>query len=159
MEMRSNTRQGMKSLLIPILGILAMSCQHVNPSLRIQEIQILPFKGERVDDEVYNKLIAAGDTAVDCLIERITDTTRMADPRKAPSVGTYRVGDTALFVLCDITGVKLTDMLPEEVVSNFEDVGIYSHFRYVENYENRLRIQEAWRAYGSGHKPDIEYDE
>src|SRR6266571_7305185 len=51
---------------------------------RIPEIQVFPFKGERGEDAVYDEFIATGDAVVPCLIERVTDTSKIRDPRQEP---------------------------------------------------------------------------
>ena len=114
---------------------------------QLSEVKTLPFKGEPVSDVVYNGLMVAGDDAIPCLIDKITDTSRMKDPRQAPSYGDVRVGDVAFFILGDITGVPFEQMLPEAVRSELNDSGVYAYFEYVERYENRQELQGRWREW------------
>ena len=111
----------------------------------VSEIKVVPIKDELVSDEVYNGLITAGKEAVPCLVERITDTTKMRDPRKAPHYPDFRVGDAAFFVLLDITKVPFEQMLPETVRAKIRDQGVYAYFEYVEKVENRRTLQSRWR--------------
>lgn len=113
---------------------------------RLIEVRKLPFKGERIDDPVYNELIAYGEEVVPCLIEKISDTTPMKDPRQAPSAPDFRVGDLAFFLLSDITNTSLQEVLPEEVVARMDERGIYAYFDYVQREKNRKVIQDLWRA-------------
>lgn len=118
---------------------------------RLSEIKRMPFHNEKVDDEVYNGLIELKEAAIPCLIDKLTDTTRMTDPRQAPSVSDFRVGDVAFFVLLDIVNVPFDvpfeRILPQEVMSKWEDEGVYAYFKYTETPENRKLLQERWRTW------------
>jgi hypothetical protein len=115
---------------------LQLLCNHVS------EIKIIPFEGESVDDPAYNAFIRAGEKAIPCLIDKISDTSPMPDPRQAPKVDTV-VGDIAFFVLIDVTKVDLTELLPREVRRKFEDEGIYAYFEYTEKNKNRQKLQKS----------------
>jgi hypothetical protein len=114
---------------------------------RLPEMKTMPFKGEPIEDEVYNGLAALNDAAIPCLIGKITDTTRMNDPRQAPVYRDFRVGDAAFFVLLDITKVPFEQMLPAEVKSELEDEGVYAYFEYIKKDENRTSLQARWQAW------------
>lgn len=116
---------------------------------RLAEIKVLPFKGERVDDEVYNGLLRLGREAIPCLLDKITDTSRMKDPRKTPIYHNFRVGDVAFFVFLEISGVPLEEMLTASVRRRFAEEGVYAYFRYVENHKNRESLQRKCRNYFS----------
>jgi hypothetical protein len=125
---------------------------------RIAEIKKLPFKeGEKVDDEVYNGLIALGDSSIPCLIDKLTDTTKMKDPRKAPTYESLTVGDTAHFVLVDKTNLGFEEMLPDEVKKKAKEDGVYAYFKFVEQETNRRTLQNNWlswyqKKYGQVHE-------
>jgi hypothetical protein len=112
----------------------------------LNEVRRIPFKDELVDDAVYNELMAAGDAAVPCLIEKITDVGRMHDPRTAPVAADFRVGDLAFILLSRITKVPIEEMLPAEVTREFSERGIYAYFAYVQKSEHRQLIQKRWRV-------------
>lgn|GEM_PF-3058687 len=120
----------------PFTNQVDMFCNRVN------EIKILPFKGEYVDDEVYNGLINLGKPAARCLVKKIVDNTVMVDPRKTPPYEGITVGDVALFVLLDITKQNLENILPPPVRDEYTKEGIYAYFRFVEKPENRKIIQK-----------------
>jgi hypothetical protein len=111
---------------------------------RISEIKIYPFKGERGEDATYDALIEAGDKVVPCLIGKITDTTKMPDPRQEPKFSDIRVGDIAYFILIDITRLDFTEFLPPAVKEKYKDEGVYAYFRHVEKQENRRRLQSKF---------------
>lgn len=156
-------------LVIVVLTFSAVSCQQaatkVNESRfstpqdnaarlraeslcqRLPEMKTMPFKGEPVDDEVYNGLTALKDAALPCLIKKITDSTKMSDPRQAPVYRDFRVGDAAFFVLLDITKVPFEQMLPAEVGSEMKDEGVYAYFEYIKKDENRKSLQAKWQAW------------
>jgi hypothetical protein len=144
----------MKKLLFwMILPLLLAACasksgseQAVAYCERVHEIRSLPFRGEKVDDAVYNGLRDLGEKAVPCLIEQVASTKSIPDPRKAPPYEGITVGDVALFVLFDIKGLSFGDVLPDDVEAKMKEQGVYAYFAYVEDPRNRKAIQERLRA-------------
>ncbi len=116
-----------------------------DPCEDLAKIRVLPFKGEQVNDESYNRLVKAKDAAIPCLIAKLTDTTPTQDPRQAPATDIVTIGDVALFVLEDLTGVPLEQMLPDHVREQFKQSGIYAYFEFVKDPGNRRLLQAAWR--------------
>lgn len=114
---------------------------------RLSEISEPPLKHEAVKNEIFNAFISAGSKAIPCLTEKLTDRTPMADPRKAPPFGGITVGDTAFFILLEITKLPITDFLPEKVRKSYEEEGVYAYFKYVEVPGNREKSQEKWKAW------------
>jgi hypothetical protein len=114
---------------------------------KIDEIRILPFKWENVDDEAYNQIIAEGYPVVPCLIDRISDTTTMPDPRQGPPYEGVTVGDVAFFVFLDISKQDLKSFLPKAVEDQFETQGVYAYFKFVEDPDNRKLLQENVREW------------
>lgn len=112
----------------------------------------MPFKGEPVEDEVYNGLMKMGDSAISCLIDQLTNATKTPDPRRSPIYSETTVGDVALFVLLDITKVPVEDVFPKEIMDKWEVKGIYAYFAFVENEANRRIIQDRWRIWYRKHK-------
>ena len=111
---------------------------------RLAELRVIPFRRGETDDEVYLALMKEGRGAVTCLVERITDTTEMKDPREAPPVY-FVVGDAAVMMLTEITGISIKECLPEEFASKWRDKGIYSYFSYVwKSKSNRQELQRCW---------------
>jgi hypothetical protein len=114
---------------------------------RLSEIKVLPFKGEHVDDPVYNGLKSLGKASIPCLVKQITNTTVTEDPRKAPKYKPVMVGDVAFWVLLNITGLPHDEMFPEGVKRRFKAEGMYAYFKYVSKYQNRLKLQQNVRRY------------
>jgi hypothetical protein len=50
----------------------------------LKKIRRIPFADEHVNDYFYNRIADAGPAAVPCLVDHITDTTKMHDPRSEP---------------------------------------------------------------------------
>jgi hypothetical protein len=114
---------------------------------RIHEIKILPFKDEPVDDPVYNGLMEGGEGSLPCLIERVTDTTRMKDPRQTPRYLDTTVGDVAYFIFVRITKVGFTELLPADVQEAYKDEGVDAYFNYVKMKEHRKSLQGKLREW------------
>lgn len=83
--------------------------------MRLNSIRRIPFEHEAVNDELYNKIMVKGQDVVPCLIDQLTNETKMADPRSEPTVADFRVGDLAFFLLLRITNVPFEQMLPDSV--------------------------------------------
>ena len=98
---------------------------------RVAEIKELPMKGDRGIDAAYDAIVAAGETVVPCLIDKITDTRPMRDPRCPPFSDHTTVGDVAYFVLSDITKLDFIGMLPEKIQTKYKNEGAYVYHDYV----------------------------
>jgi hypothetical protein len=114
---------------------------------RVSEIRLLPFKGEKVDDAAYNSLLKAGKVAIPCLIDRITDTTEVPDPRQAPIYSEVRVGDVAYFVLVDLANIDFVEMLPKRVQKKYKTAGVYAYFDFARKKQNREWLQRKLREW------------
>jgi len=118
-----------------------------DPCDRLNEIKELPFKNEAVQDEVYNSLVMLREKAIPCLIDKLTDTTPMKDPRKVPPCERFAVGDAAHCVLTDITKVPFEEFLPTAVKERYLEIGADAYFEYVQRPENRVQLQKRWGAW------------
>lgn len=107
----------------------------------ISEIKFLPMKNERGYDEAYDSLIEAGESVVPCLIEKVTDTTIMPDPRGTRISQETKVGDVAYFVLLDIAKIDFLEMLPEKVKEKYKTEGAYAYHDYIEKKGNRKKLK------------------
>lgn len=114
---------------------------------KLNELKRMPFKDKIAGDIVYDSLIAKGKEAIPCLIEKITDTTLMEDPREAPHIQDFKVGDAAVFMLHRITEKPLEDILPDDIKKYWETEGVYAYFNYVENPKNRKKIKVLWESW------------
>ena len=116
---------------------------------RVQLVKMIPFDGKSGVDANYDALIAAGKTAVPCLIRRVTDTRRMDDPRMDPGYGgiTYRVGDTAFFIVWEIMGFDILKILPASYHRVLKESGNYAYFKYVQRARNRERVRDRLRMW------------
>ncbi|MGH9843662.1 MAG: hypothetical protein ACREEM_33415 [Blastocatellia bacterium] len=114
---------------------------------RLSKTKGWPAKNESVSDEIYNGLIKQGKAALPCLINRITATAMMRDPRPGPIHLDFRVGDAAFFLVHEITGVPLEQMLPDQIKRRWGKEGVYAYFKYVEKTVNRKALQNRWKAW------------
>jgi hypothetical protein len=114
---------------------------------RLSAVKHMPFQDEHVDDQVYNQIMAKGSAMTPCLVEQLTNGTKMRDPRSEPTVADFRVGDLAFFLLLRITGVPFEQMLPENVKAKVKEEGVYAYFRYTEVPANRAALQRKWKAW------------
>lgn len=112
---------------------------------RLNELKRMPYKDKVAGDPIYDGLKEKGREAIPCLVEKITDVTLMDDPREAPHIHDFRVGDAAVFMLHRITEEPIEKILPDDVREQWETRGIYAYFTYVEKRRNREKIQLWWK--------------
>jgi len=117
---------------------------------RLISVKHMPFQNEHVDDQVYNQIMAKGSAMTPCLVEQLTNRTKMRDPRSEPTVADFRSGDLAFFLLLRITGVPFEQMLPEDVKAKVKEEGVYAYFRYTGVPANRAALQRRWKAWLKG---------
>ncbi len=125
----------------PALADLKLICDQV------RQIKTLPFKREEGVDASYDSLIKAGAPVIPCLIDKITDTTPMPDPRQTPKFPDVKVGDVAYFVLVDIAKIDFIELFPANVRDGYKQEGVYAYFRFVEKPANRKKLQDSLRAW------------
>ena len=114
---------------------------------RLKELKTIPYDYEKVAvDPIYDGLRDQGDKVIPCLVDQITDTTIMPDPRQGdPQIEDFRVGDAAVFMLLIISKENHPEkMLPPHYAKRWETEGIYSYFAYVEKPANRERLRAWW---------------
>jgi hypothetical protein len=126
----------------------ALVCEH------IRDIKVLPFHGDRGEDPSYDAFLDAGETAVPCLIKKITNTDRIPDPRPTLKFPETTVGDIAYFLIIDITKLDFAELLPREVQEDYRNNGVWAYHAYVAKLEHRKilqnRLYEWYRQkYGS----------
>ncbi len=94
-----------------------------------------------------------GYAVVPCLIDKVTDTTTMRDPRSEPGFPDVEVtvGDIAFFLLVDIIKINFTEPLPSDVRKQYEESGVYAYFKFVKNPGNRKKLQDNLRAWYQKH--------
>lgn len=113
---------------------------------KLPEMKIMPYRKDKViGDIVYDGLLASGTRAVPCLVDQITNQAKMNDPREAPHILDFTVGDAAVFMVHRITDVPLISVLPERFAKDWQSRGVYTYFTYVETPNNRKQIQLWWK--------------
>lgn len=115
---------------------------------RLREIKTRPMKDEPVDDPAYKAIKAAGEAVVPCLIEKVTDTTRMLNPVSEPHPE-ITVGDLAYFLILEITGLDFLELLPQKVKVEYKAEGAPAYYRYVAVTSHRIALQQRLKAWQS----------
>lgn len=124
-----------------------------NLCANISKIKILPRHDEKIEDEAYNDLLEIGKKAIPCLIERITDTTKMEDPRCPKITNDFVVGDMAYFVLYRIAKFGFVEMLPPDVRESYKTKGVYAYHIFVDQKGNRKFLQKTLKKWYSQRTP------
>jgi hypothetical protein len=104
----------------------------------------MPFRGESGLDSDYDAIVAAGKSAVPCLIRKITDSTLKDDPRQIPRWGDLKttVGDAAVVMMVVVTGVEIIKMMPSRYQRLHKQIGVYAELAYLhDGHNNRRSLQ------------------
>ncbi|MEX2963905.1 hypothetical protein [Microbulbifer sp. TYP-18] len=134
-----------KIIFICLLAVSssALSLDEVK-CLSVEDVKILPFRGEKVDDDTYNYFVSAGYKALSCLISQVSNTKKMSDPRKAPPYEGIRVGDVAFFIISDILQKPINELINDRSFKEeFSKNGVYAYFDYVNKGKNRVLLQSS----------------
>jgi hypothetical protein len=114
---------------------------------RVAEIKELPMKGDPGVDAAYDAIVAAGETIVPCLIDKIADTRPMRDPRCPPFSDHTTVGDVAYFVLTRITKLNFIELLPGNIQTKYKNEGAYAYHDYMARKGARRQLQSKVRKW------------
>ena len=108
----------------------------------LRNLKELPFDpSNRGVDVTYDTFLDAGSAAIPCLIEKISDTTLMPDPRCPHVTDDTTVGDVAYFILVRLSKLKFTELLPSPVKEKFKTDGVYAYHEYIARTGSRERLQ------------------
>lgn len=126
--------------------LAALMCRQISNVGTILEIiqsqatNVGPTKDPPVTDDVYDTLVWLGPYSLPCLVDRLTDTRWMPDPRSEPLLGVPVVGDVAYMVLAD-KGVH--DVLPQLAHKKPSEMRMDDYFLWPSIGNHRLRLQGA----------------
>jgi hypothetical protein len=83
-------------------------------------------------DPAFCRLVELGDPATACLLDKVTDTTRMPDPGCPGMSGDrYAVGDLAYVTLVSLHGLEWNAPFPAAVRADIRRKGAYAYYDYV----------------------------
>lgn len=126
----------------------------------LAEIKQTPRHDEPSGDAIYDALKRNGYYSTKCLIEKITDSRPMDKPDTAPFWAglTYRVGDTAIFMLLDIYDMYWPKgMLPKKYEDMLESEGVFAYYFYVHEVPGaRKELQRWWRKWAKTCQPECQ---
>lgn len=107
-----------------------------------------PPQEPMITDDVYDALLQLGPYSVGCLVDKLTDSRWMPDPRSEPLLGVPVVGDVAYIALGD-KGVP--DMLPRLAHKKPNEMGMEDYFLWPRIGDHRQRLQNAVRQWLTKH--------
>ena len=103
-----------------------------------------------VTDDTYDALDRLGAYSLPCLVNRLTDTRWMPDPRSEPLLGVPVVGDVAYMIL---GGKGVPDVLPALAHKKANELRMDDYFLWPSVGDHRQRLQNAVEAWLRSH-PD-----
>jgi len=103
-----------------------------------------------IEDDTFDALLRLGRYSLPCLVDHLSDTRWMPDPRTEPLLGAPLVGDVAYMVLGD-KGVP--DLLPGLAHKKPNELRMDDYFIWPREGNNRRKLQDAVRAWVREH-PD-----
>jgi hypothetical protein len=144
----------------PMLALLPALVCIANANVcddHLSRIKLIPFERNTGVDANYDALKAAGQSAVPCLIANVTNTLRKPNPRPIPSLGESTVGDTATYILAEITGVDTIKMLPHRYQDLYKEMGVLVVDKYLHDRGgNRRTLQnKLWHWYRTTYLPSV----
>jgi len=145
------------TVVVAVLAMVSLAEGKNVCDLHLSQIKTIPFKGNAGVDPHYDALKAAEESAVPCLIANVTNTRPKPDPRPIPGWGTMRmtVGDRAVYMLGEITGVDTIKMLPRKYRDLYKEIGVYARDEYLHDHLNNRRIlqRKLWQWYRTTYLP------
>lgn len=117
---------------------------------QLPNVAALPAKGNLIGDDVHDSLVTLGKYSLPCLIDHLADEVWMPDPRQEPLTGDFRAGDAAFFTLAD-KGVDFSFVWPMLDEKEYEAVGIYAYFSWVNKANHRAMVQQHTHQWVSTH--------
>lgn len=105
----------------------------------VASIKTIPFRGDKGIDAAFDRLRFDA-SCEPVLLESLASLERMEDPRQAPPVESFVVGDAALFILLDRHDISIQQILPAATAAKFSDRGVYAYFDFVLQPSNRMLV-------------------
>lgn len=123
----------------------------------LSQIKMIPFEGSAGGDSHYDAIKTAGPEAVPCLIANVTNTVRKPNPRPIPSLGDARVGDTAVYLLSEITGIDTVKFLPRKYQNLYAQFGVLVVDKYLHDRSRNRRLlqRKLSRWYRTTYLPSL----
>jgi hypothetical protein len=147
--------------LVLVFGVLVFAASATRANVcdrHLLRIKQIPFEGNSGIDAHYDALIAAGHSAVPCLIANVTNTQRERNPRPIPSWGgDTRVFDTAVYLLSEIARFDVIKLLPRKYQDLYPQMGVLVMDKYLHDGRvNRRNLQrKLWRWYRTTYLPSL----
>ena len=145
--------------VVAVLAIVSLADAKNICDLHLSQIKMIPFEGNAGVDPHYDALKAAGPSAVTCLIANVTNTRPKPDPRPIPRWGTMKmtIGDRAVYMLAEITGVDTIKMLPRKYQDLHKQIGVYARDEYLHDRRINWRIlqRKLWHWYRTTYLPSV----
>jgi hypothetical protein len=136
-----------------IFGVLLFSASVVEADVcdrHLLRIKQIPYAGNSGEDAHYDAIIAAGRSAVPCLIANVTNTRPERNPRPIPSWGgDTMVGDVAIYLLSEVARFDVIKLLPRRYQDLYSQMGVTVMDKYMHDRRSNPRaLQRAlWRWY------------
>lgn len=119
----------------------------------VEKIREFPLKLDwPTQDASYNALRVNPQAAKSCLIDLITDTSPMVDPRSTPTkFDGFVVGDLAFFLLSRFNLISFEDVLPDDVREDYQERGYYAYVEWIQKPGSRIELQARCRRWTENH--------
>jgi len=143
--------------VVALLAFAPLACARNVCDLHLSQIKMIPFEGNAGVDAHYDALKTAGAKAVPCLIANITNTVRKPNPRPTPGLGDARIGDTAVYLLAEITGIDPVKLLPRKYQDLYAEMGVLVVDKYLHDRVNNRRLlqRKLSRWYQTTYLPSV----
>ena len=141
-------------------AVLMFACSAIQANVcdqHLSQITSIPFEKEPGDAH-YRALMAAGRSAVPCLVANVTNTRRLRNPRPIPAgTPTTMIGDVAVYLLAEATGLDPIKLLPRKYRDDYPQMGVIVMDIYLHDRRSHPRAlqRRLWRWYRTTYLPSL----
>jgi hypothetical protein len=146
--------------LVLVFGVFVFAASTIQANVcdeHLLRINYIPFEGESGVDAHYDALMAARRSAVPCLIANVTNTRRVHNPRPIPAGAPTMVGDVAVYLLGEVSGLEPIKLLPRKYRDLYGEMGVVVMDKYLHDRRSNPRTlqRRLWHWYRTTYLPSL----
>jgi hypothetical protein len=144
-------------LLFAVVAFAGSTIQANICDEHLSRIKYIPYEGESGVDAHYDAIMAARRSAVPCLIANVTNKRSVRNPRPIPAGAETMVGDVAVYLLAEVTGLEPNKLLPRKYRDLYGEMGVTVMDKYMHDRRSNPRAlqRRLWRWYRTTYLPSL----
>jgi hypothetical protein len=145
--------------LVLVIAVLVFSGSAIEANVcdqHLSQITSIPYELEPGDAH-YRALMAAGRSAVPCLIANVTNTRPIRNPRPIPAGAATMIGDVAVYLLAEVTGLNPIKLLARKYRNDYPQMGVIVMDIYLHDRRSHPRAlqRKLWHWYRTSYLPSL----